>query len=289
VIAGAVVAVLLHKYPLASIVAQMRLGHAFRMMPFPVSLPFVVWVPYALCDRIVLSNTIQPVALRDVLRGRAASAVLLILGYFFGGGGYAVWIARKTHSGPARAAGTVLYIMTSDLVSVSGVAAASMWFGGLTPSLTLRNVATAIFAVQTVLILIGPQLHAWRTAGKAYALAVLDPWRTVPRAWGFLQIAGRCANIGVITVFHWAAANAFGIDVPLRAMGMYLPMILLVASLPFNVAGFGAAQAAWLLLLPWSTGPQILAFQFLWQVSRAVGVLLLGLPFVRRVVAEIDS
>jgi hypothetical protein len=290
VITVTVVAFLLHKYPLSDIVAEMRLGHAFRMMPFPAALPFVMWVPYAIYDRIVLSHAVAPVSLREILRARAATAVLLTLGYFFGGGGYAVWIARRMRSGPALAAGTVLYVMGSDLVSVCTVASASMWLGGLSVSSSLRNVATGILVLQSLLILMGPQLYAWRTNGQsAGSLAVFDPWRTVPRALGFAQIAGRCANIAVITAFAWAAARAFGIDVPLRAMGMYMPIILLVGSLPFNVAGFGAAQAAWLLLLPWSNGPQILAFQFLWHLFRAMGVLLLGLPFVRSVVAEIDS
>jgi hypothetical protein len=289
-IAATVVAFLLHKYPGSDIVAEMRLGHALRMVPFATALPFVLWVPYAIYDRVVLSNAIAPIPLRDVLRARAASTVLLTLGYFFGGGGYAVWIARKMRSGPARAAGAVLYVVSSDLVSVCAVAAASMWFGGLSVSPALRNVATAILAVQTLLILVGPHLHSWRAnEDSPGTLTIFEPWRTVPRGLGFAQIAGRCANIAVITAFVWGGARAFGIDIPLRAMGMYMPIILLVGSLPFTVAGFGAVQAAWLLLLPWSNGPQILAFQFLWQLFRAMGVLLLGLPFVRSVVAEIDS
>jgi hypothetical protein len=76
-------------------------------------------------------------------------------------------------------------------------------------------------------------------------------------------------------------------DVPLRVMGLYMPIILLVGSLPFSVAGLGAAQAAWLLLLPWASGPRILAFQMLWQLFTGAGILLRGLPFLRRVVAEI--
>lgn len=283
IVAATVVGAILRKYPARDIVAEMRLGHALRMLPLALALTFVVWLPYAAYDRVVLFGAVGPVRYLDVLRAKAASAVLLTLGYFLGGGGYAVWIARKTGAGGARAAGAVLYIMASDLVAVCAVAAASMWLGGLEVPHALRTIATTIVCVQVLLILIGPY------ATTSRSIRVFEPWRRVPRGWGLSQICGRAVNIAVITAFTWAAARAFGLDVPAGAMGMYVPIILLVASLPFSVAGVGAAQAAWLLLLPWATGPQILAFQAVWHVFTGAGLLLRGLPFVRRVVAEIDA
>jgi hypothetical protein len=283
VVAGAVIAAILHKYPVRDIVAEMRLGHALPMLPLAIALDFVVWLPYAAYDRVVLLKAIGPISYRDVVRAKAATAVLLTLGYFFGGGGYAVWIARRTGAGAARAAGAVLYVMTSDMVAVCAVAGASMWLLGLDVPHVLRTIATTIFCVQVLLILLGPHTPPGR------AIAVFEPWRKIPRVWGFAQIFGRAVNIALITTFTWAAARAFGIHVPLAAMGMYMPIILLVTSLPFSVAGFGAAQAAWLLLLPWASGPQILAFETLWHLFIGAGLLLRGLPFLRRVVSEIDA
>jgi hypothetical protein len=283
VVAASVVTWILGKYPLAGIVTEMRAGHALRMLPLALVLPFVVWLPYALYDRVVLLGAVGRVPYRDVLRAKAATSVLLALGYFFGGGGYAVWIARKTGTGAARAAGSVLYVMSSDLVAVCAVAGASMWIGGPDVPRVLRTIATGIFCVQLALLLAGALPTSLRLP------VVFEPWRTVPLAWGLAQIAGRAVNIAVITAFTWAGARAFGIAIPARVMGMYLPIILLVGSLPLSVAGFGAAQAAWLLLLPWASGAQILAFHTLWQLFGGAGLLLRGLPFVRTVVAEIDA
>jgi hypothetical protein len=282
-VAGIVVAAILHKYPVVEIVAEMRLGHSLRMLPFALGLPLVVWPTYAACDRVVFAGAIGPVSYRDILRAKAASAVLFTLGYFFGGGGYAVWIARRTGSGAARAAGAVLYVMTSDLIAVCAVASASMWLGSLAVPQALRTLASGIFCIQVLLILAGPYTSVARK------VRVFEPWIRVPRSWSFLQIAVRVFNIAVITAFTWAAARAFGIDVPLGGMGMYMPIILLVSSLPFSVAGFGASQAAWLLLLPWVSGPRILAFQALWGVFSGAGIVLRGLPFVRRVIVEIEA
>jgi hypothetical protein len=39
----------------------------------------------------------------------------------------------------------------------------------------------------------------------------------------------------------------------------------------------------------WVPGERIIAFQFLWQLAFGTGVVVRGLPFVRRVVAEIDE
>ncbi len=282
VVTGCVVGGILRKFPLSDILAQMRLGHALAMVPAALGLSVAVWLPYAACDRVVMLGTIGRIPYYDVLRAKAASALLLILGYFFGGGGYAVWIARKTGVGAARAAGVVLYVMSSDLVAVCAVASASAWLGGIDVPHVLRTIATTIVVVLVSLILLGP----YRVRVRQLPV-IFEPWRTVPRVWGLAQIAGRVVNILIITTLTWAGARAFGMDVPLRVMGLYMPIILLVTSLPFSVAGLGAAQAAWLLLLPWASGPRILAFQMLWHLFTSVGILVRGLPFLRRVAAEI--
>jgi hypothetical protein len=70
-------------------------------------------------------------------------------------------------------------------------------------------------------------------------------------------------------------------------MTAYMPIVLVVGSLPINVAGIGAVQLAWLKLAPWSTGERVLAFSFVWQLLWGTCVVVRGLPFTRRVVTEI--
>ena len=250
-VTASVVAFILHKYPAREIAAEMRLGHAAAMVPAALALPFAVWLQYAACDRVILVAAIGRIPYRDVVRAKAASAVLMTLGYMVGGGGYAVWIARKTGVGAGRAASVVLYVMSSDLVAVCAVASASAWLGGIDVPHVLRTIATTIVVVQVSLILIAPY------GVPARLPVIFGAWRKVPRTWGLAQIAARALNIVILTGTTWAGARAFGMEVPLRVMGLYMPIILLVSSLPFSVAGFGAAQAAWLLLLPWASGPRI--------------------------------
>jgi hypothetical protein len=173
--------------------------------------------------------------------------------------------------------------MASDLTAVCGVAGASMWLGGPGASTPLRAVATWVFGVLVALILVGPY-GGWMRLPPFFA-----PWRTVPRGWSLVQILGRALNIAIIAAFTWAAMRAFGLQVPVGAAATYVPVIALVTSLPINVAGLGAAQAAWLLLLPWASGPQLLAFQVLWHVASGLGLLARGIPFVRGIAREIED
>jgi hypothetical protein len=107
-------------------------------------------------------------------------------------------------------------------------------------------------------------------------------------AWAF------AANLGLRTV-HLAnvcfckvwAAQAFGLAIPTSELWTYMPVILLVAALPINVAGIGALQVVWLIFEPWASGESILAYVFLWQLLFLVAIMVRGLPFLRRVLAEI--
>jgi hypothetical protein len=283
VVTAAVVGALLHRYPAADVAHQMAAGHALRMFPFAFVAAFVVWLPYAACDRIILGGVVGRIALREVVRAKAAISVLQTLGYVVGGGGYAVWIARTTHARPAHAAGVILYMMMSDLVAVCGVAAVAIGLAGPDGDHAVRTVATWVFAVLIALILVGPY------GGWMRLPALFDPWRLVPRGWSLLQILVRAGNILFMTALTWGGMRAFGVDVPARAAAMYVPVIILVTALPINVAGLGAAQAAWLLFLPWASGAQLLAFQVLWHLFAGIGLVVRGLPFLRGVTREIEQ
>jgi hypothetical protein len=64
----------------------------------------------------------------------------------------------------------------------------------------------------------------------------------------------------------------------------------LIGSLPVNVAGIGAAQGAWLLFfLPFEEGTKILAFQLVWAVTLGVSMILRGLPFLPRALAQVAA
>jgi hypothetical protein len=279
VIAGVVVAAILRRYSVGEIAARLREGNALGPLPLAAlnALTFLVLATAA--DMVVLRR-FGSLSFLDVARGKAASAVLATVGYFFSNGGYGVWIARRTSVGASLGAGLVLYFMIGDLTAIGVVTCVTMpWVSGV--PLTVRLFAAAIAIVPMIALALGPLLPGAHFRG-------LDPWRKVPRSAGFSQLAFRCLNIGLAVLFTSLAARAFGLAVPLGTLLAYVPLLLLVTSMPVNVAGIGAAQAAWLLFfLPFEQGSRIVAFQLVWTAMMGAGIVLRGLPFLPRALGQI--
>jgi len=294
-ITALVVAGLLQRYELSRILAEMRQGSVLPMAAVALSLSFVLLPMTALWDRAVIRAAVPPGSTRprylDVVRGRAGSAVLMAVNYAAGSGGFGVWIARVTGCGPSVGASIVLYIVTSDLAAVALVATPAAWMATLdVPVLpALRVGAPAVAALVVGMALLGPRIWGRQTSPDLRDRPRV-PWAVAGPAAALTSIVGRCVNIVVILVATWLGAGAFGMPLPFSAVAIYMPVILLIGSLPINVLGVGAVTGIWALAFErFAPGERVLAFQFLWSLFFGTGVVLRGLPFVRRVVAEIDE
>lgn len=283
-VAGAIVAAVLWKYRLADIVAQMRAGDSLAMLPYPCLVPAIFIFLQCTWDWLVLRETLVPPRYRDLLRGRAATAVMLILGYVFGHGSFGVWLAKKTGAKSSTIGGVVVYTMISDLAAVSLIASTAVLVGHADVPRGVGIAANVCTIVPVALVLFVPRVEP---GAKIERLRFFEAWRRVPRGVGLVQIVGRAVGISFVVLMTWLGARAFGMNVPFASFATYCPIILLVQSLPLNVGGFGAAQAAWLLLTPWASGEQILAFQFLFGLYMSAAMLVRGIPFLRSVSREI--
>ncbi len=280
-IAATSIAVVLSRYSPGRIAAELARGEVLAVVPYLAGFLLVSLALVALADTLVIRGCTGRPRYRDVVVGKGGASLLAMLHYAAGHGAYGVWIAKKTGAPVRLASGIILYIMSSELVSVCLVTTASVWLLGADVPARLRIAAPLIAGVLVLLKLIGPlRLVARQTP-------LLEPWRRMS-GWRMLaQLAVRVAQIYLMVVCMWAAAAAFGVPIPLSAMTAYLPVVLVVGSLPVNVLGFGAVQGAWLLFTPWASGPRILAFSIVVQLVMMLAGLLRGLPFVRRVVADI--
>jgi hypothetical protein len=295
VITGAVIVAILLKYELREIVAKMADGNVAPMAAVALALAVSLLPLAAAWDRAIIRASVPPHAIRprysDVFRGKAGTAVLNALGYAFGGGGYGVWIARTTGCGAGVAAGIVFFIITSDLAAVALLATPAAWLAdsrvGIVPALRIGAPAVALTIVG--LALVGP-LRRPVAGSDEGAAGMQAPGRRAGPVAALTSIFGRCTNIGLILVATWVGARAFGMPLPFTSVAIYMPIVLLVGSLPINVLGIGPVTGIWLLAFDRYAPPeQVIAFQFLWQLFFGAGIVVRGLPFVRRVVAEIDE
>lgn len=289
VVTAAVVAVLLYKYPVGTIAREIGRGDALAILPLALALVAGMLFPLALWDWLIFSAALGKVRYLDVLRGKAGSAVLLTIGYGFSSGGYGVWVARKTGAGARQSAGAILYLMASDLASVCALAGASFWIGGAALAERARVgagvIAPTIAGVLALLALLGPGFFR-RRGSRPRTLAA---WATVSEGRYLANLSGRILDMAAVALVTWAAARAFGMQLPLEIVAVYHPIIMLVGALPASMFGFGAVQAAWLLYQPWAPGEQILAFQFVWQLMLNAATIARGAPFLGRVTREIQE
>jgi hypothetical protein len=281
-VAGAVITFILQRYSLEDIRAEMARGESLPLFPLALVTYIVTLLCVAGADRIVVAGLIPQGApgYLAMARGKAASVLLHIVHYALGQGAYAAWLGRKTGIGVSRTGGLIAYIIAAELCSVCVFATVVILVGSpAVPSALLFTVAGISIGLVLVL-LIAPLTRLER-------FAIFEAWTRVGQRRGLLQLGIRMLQHTTSTTGAWLAARAFGMEIPLPVMLSYMPIIMVVASLPVNVAGFGAVQGAWLLLSPWAPGEQILAFSVIWQVATAVALVIRGLPFVRGVMAEI--
>lgn len=285
VLTAVVVAAILRKYSLGDIVAAMGRGHAWPL--FPIALTFAVahMLIVSGWDTIVLRAVLGGPSYWDVFRVKAGCAVLQSIGYLFNQGAYGTWIARATGSGVSVAVGLILFTAGSDLAAGSLVAAVSIVVSRVPVGDVLRFGAPMMFA-SVLLLLLGQPRQPFADQNEKKP-GILRVFRAVPRGIGAMQLFGRVVNVSLIIFALYVATNAFGMNLPLRAALAYVPVIMLVGSLPVNVMGFGPVQGVWLLFTEWAPGPQILAFQILWNVALLVANTVRGALFVPRLLREV--
>jgi len=85
-------------------------------------------------------------------------------------------------------------------------------------------------------------------------------------------------------IFFYVAVRAFNMQIPMIGLIAYVPIILLVISLPIAPGGFGTAQATMLLLFKdYGTNMHIMAFGLTYTTSILVLRYLIGLFFAKHI------
>jgi hypothetical protein len=283
-ITGFVVAAILVKYPIGRIYDEMEKGDVWGMVPVALGATLVLWFTATTGDWVFLKPMSPTLRYRFLLKSKAGMSMLNALGMALNYGGFALWIHRVLGCGWRVSGGAVLIITLADLTAVSTIATFAVWLGGDGLPPDVRD--QLLYAAPLVAAFAGFFLFV--PSGGSRNRPLFEPWRRIRRLNRLLSVMSRGATIVVLILASWGASRAFGLPVPLKAWASFLPVLLVIGALPVNVGGMGPVQAAWLLLFgPWASGPQILAFQFLWHLCLVSGLALRGAPFIRGVIADV--
>jgi hypothetical protein len=125
---------------------------------------------------------------------------------------------------------------------------------------------------------------------------IFSTFRDAPLILYFKLMAVKAVGsmVGLLTTYF--ALMAFGIEVPLGYLIVFLPIVWLIGSIPVTVMGLGTTQAALLWLVAGfaqgSGGPEmieaaVLAYSLLWWFWFNVGRFAIGAFFLFRLPKEI--
>lgn len=264
-------------------------GHVAAMLPWAAILAIGYMALHANWERLLLSRTPLPPSYSNVWAGKAGTAVLNAIGFALGAGGYIAWIARATGVGVAGATALRVIGVVADLAALSLVALVAMNIGAASAP-TSFTVGAAIAFGAAALFAVGLRLVPARFVSGTHASNLVATAIAVPlAAWG-TQVLGRALSMGLSIAATAFGARAFGLDIPVATLCALVPLSMLVRVLPANIAGFGAAQAAFVMVFaPYESQARLFAFHILWQLAANVCYVLRGLPFMNRATLDIAN
>jgi hypothetical protein len=285
VIAGLIVFAILRRVEPAEIAKAVRAGHVGRVVPVAIGWAIAQLITSSLADWFIVRSILPSLRWRDVAPVKAGVSTVQSIAWVATQGAYAAWIARATGIGIRNAAGVFLAFGLCDWTAGTIVISGALWIAHPQAPRFFYWLAPLCF-VGLISFLTWLRRQPLDPHGEAGVVRVL---RAIPRRAFYLSIAARTATATVVFTTTWAAARGFGMTIPFPVVAAYVPLLLLIGSLPISVGGFGAVQGAWLVFTPWAPASQILAFQFIWNLLQMAGQVCRGLPFVKRVVVGVTS
>ncbi|MFI5316279.1 MAG: hypothetical protein ACHQ6T_11305 [Myxococcota bacterium] len=244
---------------------------------------------YLLVDTLVLWRVINwfnaPVKLRDVLPVRASSYILSIVNEQVGKGAIALYMNRR-HGIPGWEVGSsMLFVMFCEVYYLLSWATLGYFVSrdelpamfGAIPWVSLA--AVAFFFVFTAFF--GGRLGAGSGLRER---AIFRAFRLASRRQYLAVIALRAPAMLIAIFVYTAAAHLFGIEVDLRQMLGYLPVIFFGAAVPGPMRA--VAITLWVVLFPRFAG-QVSIFGFLQHNFFVFFNAAIGLVFLRRAYREL--
>ena len=229
---------------------------------------------------------------REIILVRAAMMLLASIATLIGQAGLAALIARKYKVPVGESAGMVMFLFLLEIygmITLSTMALPVLHITGVCPEAPL-NVATLI------VVLAWPALILFIIVGRRASNAkILEKIRVAPlfyplRSLRFKELA--CLLFLKTLVAGWqmvlgvAAFKIYGLEIPNPEFFTFMPLAIMVSSIPITPARLGTTQWSWVLFLGYAASPAALVafsllFQFLLNVARWL-VGLLALPFIYR-------
>ncbi len=222
----------------------------------------------------ILGHFNRGIRFSDSMVIRGASYLLMIVDYTLGMGSIVYYLKRCRGVPIARGTGQMFYLnyITHVSLLVLAIAGCAMAAGSASPwPLRIALVCSAFLASAVILVAALKLLPDYRFIVTIKRNGLMKVFIETPAPVYLLHTAYRCGFYATFVLFFYAAVRAFNMEIPLIALLAYVPIILLVISVPVSAFGLGTSQAAMLVLFrDYGTPAQILAFSLAYTASIVV-------------------
>lgn len=289
---------ILQHIPLARLVAAFDAADLPRFLAVmvPNSLAYFAW------DTLVLVCAIRwfhgPIRYSDLLPVRAVSYVVSLANTNLARATVAYYLKRQLGDSFMVLAGTVLLLTLLEFTHLILWATAGMLadFGRMRGDLLRVLAGLAVFWA-LFLLYVKRDFAPWRVLTSRIA----QRWpalrgRMRVREWKLLRtlvnaplhrwvqiILLRAPMFFASLVFHWLAVKTFGMEIPFLQMMAFLPIIFMVAALPWTIARLGTTQIAWMFFFSgFAAQEELLAYSLASHLTFALTRAALGVVFLPR-------
>jgi len=219
-----------------------------RLLPF-----FALMGSFSLCfflvDCLVLTTLIRwfhgPIQYRELLPVRAVTYLVSIINTQLAQAALALYINRRFRTPLGEISSTVMLLILLEATNLIFFATlGSLAFPGGTPFAFL--VLPLVLGLSWLFVIRTARGGMGALGRKVGGNVVLSTFRRVNARQCLIVVGLRGSLFFLSLLVHSQALTFFGLDIPLRPLLTFLPIVYLVAALPITVAHLGTSQAAWI-------------------------------------------
>lgn len=285
-VASVILAYLFHQIDARECLDTLRTADLSMYLPWLLAFILITFLLDTQYLAVMLRRFRYPIAWKDALGIRGVTYLLMTVDYTVGMGALIYYLKKNLSIPVMRSTGLMGFfnaITQKTLVYMSTIGLILLW----PPSPLLRNFLYFCVGFVVLDLLFIVALKKMPSRGFMLRIKNLNLLRVFHEAswssYGVL-ILWRSVYYALFIGFFHVALRAFHLEVPFTALLAYVPIILLVISMPITPCGFGTAQAAMLYLFK-EYGPAvyIMAFGLTYSTSILVLRSVIGLCFANRI------
>lgn len=287
VIAVSLVAFILARVDLRTFARHLASVNAGLFLVFNVGFVLSLLTADAFATAAVYRRTVAPVSFKEFWILRGASYLPSILNHHVGQAILTYYVSRRYGVSLARMAGGTLLVYVSWLGCLLGAGAIGM----MSARLSILWPALALLAGVAYLVVIA--LRPARLAG----VKLLAPLFEAGLAGHVVAMLVRLPHFVVLFLGTWLPFAFFGVDIPVMAAVVYVPIVMVVSTLPISPQGVGTRDVAALTFFasfapgqtPAEQGAAIAAATTSWAVGFTLVEAVLGLLLLKRAMPGLES